>query len=190
VLSDSLCYFATVFNGSGLLVVTGRDTDATWRSLATFCRERDWSRPRLLQELQNGLPYRTIPPGHVIDWRHYNVERSLDLAASTVMIVLPVLMADGVPDLDCRTIGVEVAPQSDVEMPATTGSAQWAIAATRRLKDESKIPEGVTKAELGRLLEAEARKAVRAGQLGRALKASYLEDQLAPWGIWPLNSFE
>jgi hypothetical protein len=48
----------------------------------------------------------------------------------------------------------------------------------------------MTKAELARLLEAEAQKAVKAGQLARALKASYLENQLTPWGIWPLSAFK
>jgi hypothetical protein len=79
---------------------------------------------------------------------------------------------------------------TDAEAPAPLASAQWAIAATRRLRDERKIPDGVTKAELARLLETEADKAVRAGQLGRALKASYLENQLAAWGVWPLSSLK
>jgi hypothetical protein len=76
------------------------------------------------------------------------------------------------------------------EVPAPLASAQWAIAATRRLLDEGKIREGITKAKLSRLLEAEAQKAVRAGQIDRALKAPYLENQLTPWGIWPLSSLE
>jgi hypothetical protein len=78
----------------------------------------------------------------------------------------------------------------DAEVPAPSASAQWAFAATRRLLDENKIPEGTTKAELARLLESEAKKDVKAGRLGRELKASYLENQLDGWGIWPLNSFE
>jgi hypothetical protein len=64
-------------NGSKAFVVTGRDTNATWRSLSTLCHERDWSKPRALFELQNGLRYRTVPPGHTIDWHNPNVERSL-----------------------------------------------------------------------------------------------------------------
>jgi hypothetical protein len=74
------------------------------------------------------------------------------------------------------------------ELVPPTDSARWAIATTRRLR--GKIPEGVTKAALARLLEAEAQKAVRAGQLSHALKASYIENQLTAWGIWPLGSFE
>jgi len=69
---------------------------------------------------------------------------------------------------------------------AASASAEWAFATTRRLQTESKIPEGATKAELARLLEGEAQKAAKAGQLSHALKASYLENQLVPWGIWPL----
>ena len=66
-------------------------------------------------------------------------------------------------------------------------SAEWAAAATRKLQDEKKIPKGMLKSELARLLEIEAQKAVKTGDIRRALKASYLEDQLRPWGIWPLK---
>ena len=66
-------------------------------------------------------------------------------------------------------------------------SVQWAIAATRNLQAENKIPEGITKAKLARVLAAEAQKAAKAGQLSRTLKASYIENQLIPWGIWPLK---
>src|SRR5262249_55503081 len=76
------------------------------------------------------------------------------------------------------------------ESVAASASAQWAIATTRRLQAESKIPKGALKADLARLLGAESQTAVKAGQLSRALKASYLENQLVPWGIWPLNSLK
>ena len=76
------------------------------------------------------------------------------------------------------------------ESAAASASVTWARATTRRLKNERKIPEGVKKAELARLLEAESQTAVKAGQLSRALRASYLENQLVPWCIWPLNSFK
>jgi hypothetical protein len=71
-----------------------------------------------------------------------------------------------------------------------SASVQWARATTRRLRDEGKIPEGMKKSQLAHLLEAEAEKAVRAGQLRRALKATYLENELADWGIWPVSAFE
>ena len=73
---------------------------------------------------------------------------------------------------------------------AASPSAEWAFATTRRLRADSKIREGINQAELARLLEAESEKAVKAGQLNRALKATYLENQLRNWGIWPLNSFK
>jgi hypothetical protein len=186
VVSDILSLFV---NGSEALAVVGRDTDATWRSLGTLCRERDWSRPRLIYELQNGLRHRTVPPGHTIDWHDPTAVSSLDVEASTVMILGEVLdMAVG---FDSRIVGVEVLPPMDAEVPATaSASAQWAAAATRHLRADSRIPERATKAELARLLEAEARTAARAGQLDRALKASYLENQLTAWGIWPLSSFK
>jgi hypothetical protein len=168
--------------------MTGRDKDATWRTAGTLCRERDWSKPRLIHALQNReVHFRTWPPGHTIDWHDPTVISSLDLEASTVMIVQTVLMADGVPDLDCRTVGIEVLPPPDAE-PASA-SAQWARAATRKLRDKKKIPEGARQADLARLLEAEAKTAVKAGELRHELKANYLENQLGPWGIWPLSSF-
>jgi len=39
------------------------------------------------------------------------------------------------------------------------------------------------KSKLAALLEAESQKAVKAGQLNRTLKATYLENQLNDWGI-------
>jgi hypothetical protein len=162
--------------------MAGRDKDATtWRSLGALCRERDWSRPRALYELQNGLRFRTVPPGqeHRIDWERISegLINNLNLATSELSLFF----------LDPPTVGIEVMPPSDID-PTVSASVEWAIATTRNLRAGDKIPEGMTKAELARLLEAEAQKAVRAGQLSRALKASYLENQLAPWGIWPLNS--
>jgi hypothetical protein len=73
---------------------------------------------------------------------------------------------------------------------APSASVTWARDTARRLQDENKIPKGARKAELARLLEAESKNAVKAGQLSRALKASYIENQLVPWGIWPLSSFK
>jgi hypothetical protein len=181
-------------NGSDLLAVIGRDKDATWRSLGTLCREQDWSKQRLLHELRNGLPTRTFPPGHAIDWHDPNVESSLNVEASEVTYVKGVLGGEGWIGLDTPTVGIEALPSSDAvpsppaEAPkALPASAQWAIAATRKLRAEGKT-EGITKkADLARLLEAESENAVRAGQIKRTLKASYLEDQLVPWGIWPLS---
>jgi hypothetical protein len=71
-------------------------------------------------------------------------------------------------------------------------SVSWARNTTRRLLTEGKIPDDArkTKAKFASLLEAEAEKDVKAGQIRRAWKSSYLEDQLVPWGIWPLNSFK
>jgi hypothetical protein len=168
-------------NGSEALVVTGRDKDATWHTFGTLCRERDWSKQRLLYELQNGLPYRTVPPGHTIDWHKSSVE--LDLERSEVAYTRGVLQFEGVVGLDRPTVGVEVLSPTDAPKHA---SVRWAIATTRRLRDENKIPERATKAKLARLLEAEAQTAAKVGRLSRALKATYLENQLEAWGIWPL----
>jgi hypothetical protein len=207
-LGKRLRYFGSVFNGSYWLLVTRRDKDATWRSLGTLCRERDWSKRRLLHELRNGLSYRTVPPGHAVDWHHPDVERSLDVDASEVTLTRGVLAAEGegcfVLGLDRPTVGVEVLPPADVEVlpPADaevlpsadvevpSPSIQWARATVRTLRDKKKIPEGIRKAGLARLLANESEKAVKTGQIRRTLKASYMEDQLAAWGIWPLSSFK
>jgi hypothetical protein len=161
--------------------------NATWRTAGALCRELDWSKRRLLHELQQDLPYRTNPAGHTVDWHDPVTAHTFNLETGEVTIIRGVGRVDGTLALDTTTVGIEVLPPTDAE---ATASVKWARATTRRLRDESKIGEGITKAELARLLEAEAKKAVRAGQLSRALKASYLENQLSIWGIWPLSSFE
>jgi hypothetical protein len=184
-------------NGSEILAVTGRDKDATWRTVGTLCRERDWSKRRLIYELENGLPYRTVPPGWRIDWSDDSVWPYFNIEASEISIGYGTVLGAIVPPTPKTfraleggvTLGIEVLPPTDAELPAAA-SVRWAIATTRRLWDEGKIPEGMTKANLARLLEAETQKDVKVGQLGRALKASYLENQLADWGIWPLSSFK
>jgi hypothetical protein len=178
IVSDILALFC---NGSGALAMAGRDEDATWRTFGTLCSERDWSKQRLLYELQNGLPYRTVPPGHTIDWHKPDVVCGLE--TSEVTYTRGVLNVPGVLGLDRPTVGIEVLP------PATpTASVRWATDTTRRLQHEGKIRKGTTKvSELARLLEAEAETAVQAGQLKHALKASYLENHLKAWGIFPLK---
>jgi hypothetical protein len=152
-------------------------TPPRWLSLTALCRELDWSRRRALYELQNGLRYRTIPPGHLIDWRHPDVERSLDVAASEVTYTKGVLDVEGVVGLDWPTVGIEVLPPDDSEAPAALASVTWARDAARELRDTRKIPEGAKKADLARLLQIESQKAVKAGNIRRALKASYFPAQ-------------
>jgi hypothetical protein len=98
----------------------------------------------------------------------------------------------------------------------SSDSARYAFAAARRLKAEGKIwfadgewwagedwkkdAEGIwrirvgkkkaSKALVARLLEGEMEKAVESGEVRRSLRASYSEDHLVEWGIWPLNSFK
>jgi hypothetical protein len=164
------------------LTQLGRNMNATWRTTGSLCRVRDWSRQRLQHELQNGLRYRTIPEvlpeGYEINWRNPR----LDVEASTVAAECP-------PPSKRRgayvvlTVGIEV---WDGEAPAAP-SVEFAITATRKLRAENRIPKGVTKAKLALLLEAESQKGGEDGQSEPALKASYLENQLDAWGIWPLS---
>ena len=86
-----------------------RDTDATWCSTDILCRALGWSKRRLLHELQNGLPYRTFPPGRTIDWHSPGVE--LNVAASEVSIF----------GLSGGTFGMEVMLPTDT--PASDASS-------------------------------------------------------------------
>jgi hypothetical protein len=182
--SDILVLFV---NGSDTFLVTRRDKDATWRSLAAHCRERGWSKQRAVYELQNGLRFRTVPTGHEheVDWHAFETQHNLNLETGELSLV----------GLDFLTVAIELTddePPAD-EVPADeapTDSAGWAIVTTRRLRAEGETEGIKTKAALARLLEDESEKAVKAGQIRRALKASYLEDQLKLWGIWPLDAFE
>jgi hypothetical protein len=213
-----LHYFARVFNGSGLLAVTGRDTDATWWTLGKLCRELGWSRQRLLYELQNGrVRYRTIPEGHVIDdWLDPYLRPYLNIEASEISIPSGVVVGaindavaviTGKPRppkrrsaLEGMTVGIEVLPpgapaDAEVSPPADTpktvnASAQWAYTTACRLRDENKIPKGVRKADLARFLATESKTAATAGELRHSLEASYLENVLSAWGIWPLSSLK
>ena len=182
-------YFVWVFNGSDCLAVTERDKDATGRSLGIYCRERGWSKPRALYELQNGLPFRTVPPlppGVSIDWHNPNVTHGLNVETGDLKLILGVSGGPGL-SFDTLTVSIEVMPPPDAD---PLSSVRWAIDTTRNLRAENKIPKGVRKADLARLLEAEAQKAVRGGKLQHALMASYLENQLENWGIWPLDDFK
>jgi hypothetical protein len=149
--------------------------DAAWRAPCTL----GWSKPRVVHALQNReVDFRTWPPGHEaeIDWHAFETAHNFNLETGELSLV----------GLDLITVGIEVRVAADAELPA---SAQWARAATRKLRDKKKIPEGARLADLARLLEAEAKNAVKAGELHHELQASYLENQLKPWGIWPLSSF-
>jgi hypothetical protein len=97
-------YFVRVFNGSSLFVVTGRDMNATWRSTS----ELGLSKAHLLHLLQNGLPYRTWPPGISIDWRDPYVQAHFDVQASQLVKFVP---GPGVPPILASaqvTVGIQV----------------------------------------------------------------------------------
>jgi hypothetical protein len=92
----------------------------TWRSLGGYCRERDWSKPRALSELRNGLRCRVVfEDGRVRelqtdDWRDPNVRNSLDIQASTVRLY-GMISDDGVVGFHFDTVGVEVLPPGGKE---------------------------------------------------------------------------
>jgi len=71
-----------------------------------------------------------------------------------------------------------------------SASVTWGVTTARGLKAAGKIREGMQKAEVARLLQDEMKKAAKAGQVRKALKASYLENQLEAWGLWPISSIK
>jgi hypothetical protein len=166
-------YFVWVINGSGSLVVTRRDKDATWQTTGTLCRKLDWSQRRLLYELQNGLPYRTIPPGSTIDWKaDRTAQHTLNPKTSTVTFQGPPPVMKNSPfdavvvfSLGHITVGIEVLPPADV-LPAPAPSLppkQVSEAALRRclldivaehLPGSLPLDEETLHAELERRLEA------------------------------------
>jgi hypothetical protein len=113
------------FNDSGSLVAARRDKDATWRSTSSLCRTLDWSKRRLIYELQNGLPCRTIPPEHTIDWHDPNVVDSLNVETSEVWfydekVAKEQSFSSGqfvFFSLGRVTVGIEVLPPTDA-LPA------------------------------------------------------------------------
>jgi hypothetical protein len=188
-----------VFNGSDLLAVAGRDKDATWYWLDDARRVPGWPGGRILDDIKaRRLPWRGYVSGmgFVTSDTFYPDGSIEKLTADWERNELIIVVLDN--QFHPHTVeAAEVSLPTDAEVPAPPAdasktlpaSAQWAIAATRNLRAEGKT-EGIKKAELGRLLEAQSEKAARAGQIRRALKASYLEDQLVPWGIWPLSSLK
>jgi hypothetical protein len=115
-----------------------RDKDATWRTLGTLCRELDWSRPRLIQELQNGLRYRTVPPGRVIDWHDFNVLRWLNVEASEVSFYEAREQSSIVIGPRRVTIGIEVLP-ADAEVPAPPASVPAASPAPSKTVSQAAL---------------------------------------------------
>ena len=110
-----------------------RDKDATWRSLGILCRERGWSKSRALHELQNGLPYQTVPPlpsGRSIDWRNPNVAYGLNVETGDLTLVLGAFGGGGL-GFDTLTVSIEVLPPAaptDAELPAPSATAPPATA--------------------------------------------------------------
>src|SRR5262245_17435824 len=104
------------------------------RSLAIYCRERGWSKQRAIHEIQNGLHWRTMPPGHEheIDWDAFETQHNLNMETGELSPVGP----------DWLTVAIEVDDAPLPSPPADEGptdeaplnSARWAVVATRRLR--------------------------------------------------------
>jgi hypothetical protein len=148
VVSDILLLFV---NGSDLLAVTRRDMDATWRTLGTLCRELDWSKRRLIHELCNGLRYRTIPEGYVIEWDNDFLWPYLNVEASEISVPYGLYAAGVAPPppktragLDQGlTLGIEVLPPTDAEVPVPSASAPAAPPALPRKVSEADLRKAV-----------------------------------------------
>jgi hypothetical protein len=109
---------------------TGRKSER-WCTLGSLCRELDWSRPRLIHELQNGLrcrivPHEAVPPGYVIDWHSRVSITTLDIEASTVEIDDPrPRQYDSIVIGPRRlTVGIEVLPPTDTAEDLASPPAQ------------------------------------------------------------------
>jgi hypothetical protein len=118
-----------------------RDKDATWRSAGALCREFDWSKRRLIYELENGLPYRTIPPGWTIDWHDDYVWPYFNVEAGAISIPYGMGFAAIVPPPPKTfwdrgvTLGIEVLPPTDAEVPAPLANTPAALPTPRRPSD-------------------------------------------------------
>jgi hypothetical protein len=215
IVSDILLLFV---NGSEALAVTGRDMNATRRSakggaqvwlsearalLAEGYGGASGLAEKLLREAGTAgrLPWGYLRKnGDAADddfWRCARIdfkENSAHVGITFFFVGPGVGRDDGLRSTEYLGIWVSRAHVLALLPEPTDASAsvKWARATTRRLLAEGGIPEDAKKqkSKLARLLEAESQTAVKVGQLSRALKASYLENQLVPWGIWPLNSFK
>jgi hypothetical protein len=111
-----------------------RDKDATWRTLPLLCGERGWSKSRAVYELQNGLPYRTFPPGHVIDWNDPNVTHNLNLETGEIMLVRGALQVEGALAPDTLTVSIEVLPTDTAAVSSAPTRGWWKSPPAETLK--------------------------------------------------------
>jgi hypothetical protein len=166
-----LNYFVLVFSGSDLFVMIGRDKDAT----------SEPGEPRIDAAVGTAT---VTNSGHQVARLDRLVKRleEASLKLSDYTRALP----DAPADAEASSL-----PTASASAPAASPAPpEWARATTRRLRDERKLPKGIRPVHLARLLAIESQRAVKAGQLRRAWKASYLENQLKAWGIWPLSSLK
>jgi hypothetical protein len=99
----------------------------------------------------------------------------------------------GVPlfDLRLRRLPADAAPPPiPVANERVMSNPTWAQKKVRSLLDKAVIREGMRKAEVARILEGEMEKDAKTGGIRRVLKASYMEDQLVPWGAWPPSALK
>jgi hypothetical protein len=182
--------------------------NATGRMAGTFCRARDWPKQRLIHAIQTReVNVRTWPPGHEaeIDWAAFETAHNFNLETSELSLV----------GLDLITVAIEILVPADAEAPsppadeptaadaaetssppaavdAPVPTSVWAFDTVRDLRAEGKLPVAAmeSKAALARFLADKSKGAAAVGKLRRPLKASYIEDWLERWGIWPLTASE
>src|SRR5262245_56023056 len=131
---------------------------ARWRSLAIHCRERGWSKARAIYELQNGLPYRFVPPlppGCSVVWSDFNVTHGFNVETGDLTLatgVFGLVEGGGSPPygIDSVTVRIEVdaAPASHAEEPsppayAPAVSAPAASPAPTRKVSEADVRDAV-----------------------------------------------
>jgi len=114
-------------------------------TLSTACRERDWSGLELLDRLQHGLPYKTVPPGHVIDWNDPNVVRSFNVAAGTVTFVQEIVGGGGVGPHTVTVVVKVLLPADAAEVSSSLDGDAPASAVPNRLLDPKELFDDLLK---------------------------------------------
>jgi hypothetical protein len=112
--------------------VIGRDKNATWQSVGSFCSERGWSKQRVIWELQNKrLLARTMPPGYEpeIDWHSIWFPMQFNLETSTINPVGP----------DLLPVEIEVMPADALPTPSPPAPMAASSSSSRKNVSEAEL---------------------------------------------------
>jgi hypothetical protein len=126
-----------------------------WCTAGALCQQLGWPKRRLIYELENGLPYRTIPPGWTIDWSDSYVWPYFNVEASEISIPYGVVVGAIEPPPPKKhsamayekvTLGIEVLPPgapADAGVPSPSADAPVASPASPKKVSEADVREAV-----------------------------------------------